>query len=210
LRTGMTRIGVLALQGSFAEHIQAFTALDVAAVAIRLPEQLAGLDGLVIPGGESTTISHLMAEFALLAPLREMAGRGFPIWGTCAGMIVLAKRSTDLGLPSLAVMDISVRRNGVGRQVDSFEADVDVPVLGPPAFRAVFIRAPVLLEMGPGVEALASLENGSVVAAREENLLATAFHPELTLDLRLHRYFLEMALSRAEARQEAGALSTAL
>ena len=206
----MTRIGVLALQGSFVEHIWALAALDVPAFAVRLPEQLAGLDGLIIPGGESTTIGHLMEEFGLLAPLREMAGRGLPVWGTCAGMILLAKRSAGLGYPTLAVMDISVKRNGVGRQVDSFEADVDVPVLGPPAFRAVFIRPPVLLEMGPDVQALASLENGTVVAAKEGNLLVTAFHPELTSDLRFHRHFLDMAVSGVKAAQGAGTLSTAL
>jgi 5'-phosphate synthase pdxT subunit len=199
----MTRVGVLALQGSFAEHIQAFVDLDVFAVAVRLPKDLARVDGLVIPGGESTTVSHLMNEFGLVQPVGEMAGRGFPLWGTCAGMIILARQSTDLDRPTLAVMDISVKRNGVGRQVDSFEAEVDVPVLGPPAFPAVFIRAPVLLGMGSRVRALASLATGTVVAVQEDNLLATAFHPELTRDLRFHRYFLEM-VSGAKAGRTAG------
>jgi 5'-phosphate synthase pdxT subunit len=200
LQIGMTRIGVLALQGAFAEHIQAFSRLGAQAIEVRLPKHLVELDGLVVPGGESTTISRLMIEYGLLSPLHEMASQGFPLWGTCAGMILLAKRVTDLTHPTLATMDVAVRRNAFGRQMDSFEADLAVSVLGPDPFRAIFIRAPILVEMGPQVQALARLDDGTTVAAREGHLLATAFHPELTADLRFHRYFLEMiAASKGEA-----------
>jgi len=193
LRKGTSRIGVLALQGAFAEHADAFSRLGAQTVEVRLPEHLADLDGLVIPGGESTTISRLMVEYGLLPRLREIASQGLPVWGTCAGMILLAKRVTDLSHPVLAVMDVAIRRNAFGRQVDSFEADLDVPVLGQPPFRAVFIRAPAVVEIGPQVQVLARLDSETIVAAQEGHLLATAFHPELTADLRFHRYFLEMA-----------------
>ena len=189
----MMRIGVLALQGSFAEHIQSFDRLGIPSPAVRLPEELTGLQGLVIPGGESTTIGHLLREYALFSHLSEMIGEGFPVWGTCAGMIMLAKRSTDMPHPTFAAIDISVERNGWGRQVDSYETEIDVPALGAPPFRAVFIRPPVITGLGPGVEPLARLEDGTVVAAREGNVLVTAFHPELTDDLRFHRYFAAIA-----------------
>src|SRR3990170_5760494 len=148
----MTRIGVLALQGDFAEHIAVLARLGVEARQVRLPEQLAGLDGLVIPGGESTTISRLMADYGLLAPIQDLASRGLPIWGTCAGLILLAKEASDLDSGGLGAMDIAVQRNAFGRQVDSFEVDLDVDALGPPPFRAVFIRAPVIQRVGPQVE----------------------------------------------------------
>jgi len=195
----MTRIGVLALQGAFAEHVGVFSRLGAQAIEVRLPEHLAGLDGLVVPGGESTTISHLMAEYGLLSPLQRMAGEGLPVWGTCAGLIMLAKRGADLAFPTLAVMDISVRRNAFGRQVESFEAELDVPALGPAPFPAVFIRAPVIAETGPRVQVLACHNGGAIVAAQEGNLLATAFHPELTDDLRFHRHFLEIAAAAKAA-----------
>ena len=188
----MTRIGVLALQGDFAEHIGIFQRLGIAAQEVRHPQELAGLDGLVIPGGESTTVARLISEFALLEPLRERAQNGFPIWGTCAGMIVLAQRASALEWPTLGALAIAVRRNAFGRQVDSFETDLAVPALGQQAFHAVFIRAPIVEEVGDGVEVLAKLDNGNAVAVRQANALATAFHPELTEDDRFHRYFIDM------------------
>jgi 5'-phosphate synthase pdxT subunit len=188
----MTRIGVLALQGDFAEHIGIFQRLGIAAREVRHPQELTDLDGLVIPGGESTTIARLISEFALLEPLQERAQNGFPIWGTCAGMIVLAQRASELDWPTLGGLAIAVRRNAFGRQVDSFEADLAVPALGQQPFHAVFIRAPIVEEVDDGVEVLAKLENGKAVAVRQANVLATAFHPELTEDDRFHRYFIDM------------------
>jgi len=188
----MTRIGVLALQGAFAEHIGIFQRLGIAAQEVRHPQELASLDGLVIPGGESTTVARLISEFALLEPLRERAQNGFPIWGTCAGMIVLAQRASGLEWPTLDALAIAVRRNAFGRQVDSFETDLAVPALGQQAFHAIFIRAPIVEEVGDGVEVLAKLDNGNAVAVRQANALATAFHPELTEDDRFHRYFIDM------------------
>ncbi len=189
-------ISVLALQGDFAEHRAVFARLAVDTTEVRLPGELARVAGLVIPGGESTTISRLMAEYGLLEPLRGLASEGLPVWGTCAGLILLARRAPDLDRPGLALMDMEAARNAFGRQVDSFEADLEVPALGPPPFRAVFIRAPLIREVGPGVEVLARLEDYTVVAARQGNLLATAFHPELTEDMRFHRYFVEMVAAR--------------
>jgi 5'-phosphate synthase pdxT subunit len=187
----MTRIGVLALQGDFREHREALDRLDVSVHEVRLPRDLADLDGLIIPGGESTTIVRLLRTSGLLEPLRDLARDGFPMWGTCAGMILLAKHLDTSGIPALEAMDIAVRRNAFGRQVDSFEADLSISVLGAPPFRAVFIRAPIIEQVGPGVEVLARLDDGTPVAARQGRLLATAFHPELTPDLRLHRFFLQ-------------------
>lgn len=184
-------IGVLALQGDFREHREALRRLEVAAPEVRLPQDLTGLEGLIIPGGESTTIVRLMRSSELLEPLRKLAASDFPIWGTCAGMILLAKRLDDTGMPALEAMDITVRRNAFGRQVDSFEADLPIPALGDPPFHAVFIRAPIIEQVGPGVEVLARLSDGTPVAARQGRLLATAFHPELTPDVRLHRLFLD-------------------
>lgn len=189
------RIGVLGLQGDYLEHLHALRRLGVEAVDVRLPQHLEGIDGLIIPGGESTTIGALAERYGLLEPLRRMAAAGRPIWGTCAGMIFLAK---DVGRPqpTLGLMDIRVRRNAFGRQIDSFEVDLEVPALArvgdPRPFHAVFIRAPLIEAVGPGVEILARLEDGTIVAAQQGGLLATAFHPELTEDLRFHRYFLEL------------------
>jgi 5'-phosphate synthase pdxT subunit len=187
----MVTIGVLALQGDFREHREVLERLGVAAPEVRLAKDLEGLDGLIIPGGESTAIVRLMRTSALLEPLRKLAGDGFPIWGTCAGMILLAKRLDASGIPALEAMDIAVRRNAFGRQVDSFEADLPVPVLGDPPFHAIFIRAPVIEDIGPGVEVLARLPDGTPVAARQGRLLATAFHPELASDHRFHQFFLQ-------------------
>ncbi len=185
------KIGVLALQGAFIEHIKVLRSLDVEPVEVRKPEQLRDLDGLIIPGGESTTFGKLAVEYDLIEPIRAMCEQGKPVWGTCAGMIFLAK---DVGRaqPLIGVMDVRVKRNAFGRQVDSFEADLDIPALEPRApFHAIFIRAPFIESVGKGVEVLAKLDNGTIVAARQKNLLATSFHPELTNDARFHRYFLE-------------------
>jgi 5'-phosphate synthase pdxT subunit len=190
------KIGVLALQGAFVEHFHVIERLGSEAVAVRLPSQLHDLDGLIMPGGESTTISRLMAEYQLLQPLKDLARRGLPILGTCAGMILMAKLVPDFTLQTLGMMDITVRRNAFGGQVDSFEADLEMPVLGQLPFHAVFIRAPVIEEADSTVEVLARLPNGAAVAARQGKLLAAAFHPELTSDLRFHRYFLDMVASR--------------
>ncbi len=189
------KIGVLALQGDFIEHIKILQSLGVDAAEVRKPEQLADLDGLIIPGGESTTFGKLAAAFGLIEPLREFCNSGKPVWGTCAGMIFLAK---DVGRqqPVLGLMDVKVKRNAFGRQVESFEQDLDVPALAgieegkPRPFHAIFIRAPLLESVGKGVEVLAKLDDGTIVAARQGNLLATSFHPELTQDTRFHRYFL--------------------
>jgi 5'-phosphate synthase pdxT subunit len=193
----MATIGVLALQGDFREHREMLERLEIAAPEIRLPKDLEGLDGLIIPGGESTTIVRLMRTSHLLDPLRKLARDGFPIWGTCAGMILLAKRLDDTGTSALDAMDMAVRRNAFGRQVDSFEANLHVPVLGEPLYRAVFIRAPIIEDVGPAIEVLARLPDGVPVAARQGHLLATAFHPELTSDDRFHRYFLEQVARQA-------------
>jgi 5'-phosphate synthase pdxT subunit len=186
----MTRIGVLALQGAFLEHEQKLRELGVEPVEVRLPEDLARLDGLIIPGGESTTIGKLAAEYGLIEPLRRFAAEK-PTWGTCAGMIFLAKDIGNDRQPILGVMDIQVNRNAFGRQIDSFETALPVSELGDEPFHAVFIRAPVITRAGEGVQVLAALDDGRMVAAREGHLLATAFHPELTDDNRFHDYFLK-------------------
>ncbi|MCY4538562.1 MAG: pyridoxal 5'-phosphate synthase glutaminase subunit PdxT [Chloroflexi bacterium] len=182
------KIGVLALQGAFIEHVKMLRQLDVEAVEVRLPQQLEGLDGLIIPGGESTTIGKLATSYGLVKPLREFALSN-PTWGTCAGMIFLAK---DIGIeeqPILAAMDIQVNRNAFGRQVDSFETDLKIQGLGEERFHAVFIRAPIVVAVEPHVNVLSRLNDGRIVAVRQDHLLATSFHPELTNDLRLHSYF---------------------
>ncbi|MEX1247398.1 MAG: pyridoxal 5'-phosphate synthase glutaminase subunit PdxT [Anaerolineales bacterium] len=189
-------IGVLALQGDFAEHLAMLARLGVQAREVRLPEDLAGLDGLIIPGGESTTIGKLAVDFGLMEPLRSF-GKEKPIWGTCAGAIFLSKDARR-EQPLLGLMDITVERNAFGRQVESFEVDLDVPALQKidkknKPVHAVFIRAPLMEKVSGKAEALASLPDGRIVAARQGNLLATAFHPELTGDDRFHRYFLKMA-----------------
>ena len=190
------KIGVLALQGAFAEHQTVLESLGVEVVQVRLPQHLAGLDGLIIPGGESTTIGKLAEDFDLIKPLR-LFGREHAIWGTCAGAIFLSK---DIGRkqPLLELMDITVARNAFGRQVDSFEVDLSVPCLlevdpVDRPFHTVFIRAPIIASVGDGVEILSQLADGRIVAARQGQLLATSFHPELTGDDRFHRYFMELA-----------------
>jgi 5'-phosphate synthase pdxT subunit len=196
------KIGVLALQGDFAEHIAVLKRLGQAGVEVRLPAELDGLDGLIIPGGESTTIGKLAVQYGLMDPLRALAASK-PVWGTCAGAIFLS-RDARRAQPLLGLMDIQVERNAFGRQVDSFETELDVPALAglgngrhaPAAaaapFHAVFIRAPLIEQVGPGVDVLARLGDGRIVAARQGHLLATSFHPELTPDDRFHRLFLSL------------------
>jgi 5'-phosphate synthase pdxT subunit len=195
------------LQGDFREHIYFLRRLGAEAQEVRLPKHLNGLDGLILPGGESTTIGKLAVEYGLLKPLRELAASGLPMWGTCAGLILLA-RGAGQEQPLIGALDVVVQRNAFGRQVDSFEADLVVTVLTNPQhpFRAVFIRAPLITQVGPGVEILAHLENENqsqpsdhsplteddVVAVQQGHVLGTAFHPELTNDFRFHQYFLEL------------------
>jgi len=185
------KIGVLALQGAFREHVEALRRLGAEAVEVRLPEHLEGLDGLIIPGGESTAIGKLAVKYGLQEAIRRYAERGNPVYGTCAGMILL---SHDVGRdqPLLGLMRVKVERNAFGRQLDSFETGLPIPALGDEPFPAVFIRAPKIESVGEGVEVLATLDDGTPVAARQDNLLVTAFHPELTGDLRFHRYFLDL------------------
>jgi 5'-phosphate synthase pdxT subunit len=187
------KIGVLASQGAFAEHISVLKQLGVEALPVRLPGDLTGLDGLVIPGGESTSISKLMFGDRLKEKLIDLINNGLPVLGTCAGMILLANAVSDGNqVESLCVMDIKVKRNAFGRQVDSFETELSIPVLGEIPFPGIFIRAPLIEDSNSGVEILARLNNYSVVAARQNKLLVSAFHPELTDDLRFHQYFLDI------------------
>jgi 5'-phosphate synthase pdxT subunit len=197
MEASMTTIGVLALQGDFIEHEALLRRLGAESRQVRSARDLQGLDGLIIPGGESTTFCHLMRAFDLYDPLRAVLAQGVPVWGTCAGMIVLSRQAPDLDFPTLDALDITVSRNAYGRQVDSFEADLEVPALGDQSFHAVFIRAPAVADVGPDVEVLASLSNGRAngdhpVALRQGSVLATAFHPELTNDPRFHAYFLDL------------------
>ena len=190
------KIGVLALQGDFAEHIAMLKRLKVETSEVRLPEHLKGLDGLIIPGGESTTIGKLANDYGLMEPLREF-GQRHAIWGTCAGAIFISK-DISRDQPLLGLMDIKVERNAFGRQVDSFETDLDVPELKQATgtknpYHAVFIRAPLIESVSGDAKSLASLEDGRIVAAQQGHLLATAFHPELTNDTRFHEYFLSLA-----------------
>jgi len=190
------KIGILALQGAFIEHIQMFGQIGVEAVEIRLPGQLEQVAGLVIPGGESTTIMKLMHDYDLVATVKKLAARHIPIWGTCAGMICLAKHAINpdsSAMETLALMDITVRRNAFGRQVDSFEAELQIAELQGGPFHGVFIRAPYIAKAGNGVQVLATLPDGEIVAARQGNLLATSFHPELSGDPRIHQYFADIA-----------------
>lgn len=184
------RIGILALQGAFIEHEKILRNLGVDVVQVRLPQHLDGLDGLVIPGGESTTIGKLATTYGLIEPLRQFAQQR-PTWGTCAGMIFLANKLEHNQQPILGVMDITVDRNAFGRQIDSFEQALHVNGLDTP-FHAVFIRAPVATKADEGVDVLATLADGRIVAAQQGHLLATAFHPELTEDDRIHAYFVDM------------------
>lgn len=189
------KVGVLALQGSYQEHLAVLTGIGVQSVEVRLPEQIHDLDGIIIPGGESTTIGKLAVDFDLLEPLRDF-GKKKVIWGTCAGAIFLSK-DAHRNQPLLELMDITVDRNAFGRQIASFETELDIPALEvissiPAPFPGIFIRAPLITAVEGEAEALAKLPDGRIVAARQEHLLATAFHPELSDDDRVHRYFLHL------------------
>lgn len=191
------KIGVLALQGAFAEHVGVLNRLNIDAVPVRLPHQLEGLDGLIIPGGESTTIMKLMVNYDIQDKIKELAKKGLTIFGTCAGMIVLASELLDAGgVEPIGLMAIKVNRNAFGRQVDSFETELAIPTLGEKPFMAVFIRAPFIVSVGKKVQVLAKLSDGTVVAARQNKLIVTAFHPELTDDTRFHQYFLDIVSGR--------------
>jgi len=191
------KIGVLAAQGAFAEHIAVLKKLKVEAIEVRLPQELGGLDGIIIPGGESTSIAKLMLDYKITEKLRALIKKGMPAFGTCAGAILLAQKNCSTNPEPLDVMDICVKRNAFGRQVDSFETDLAVPALGKKPFPAVFIRAPLIESVANGkVEVLAKLADGTIVAARQGKLLAISFHPELTDDTRFHQYFLDIVAGK--------------
>jgi 5'-phosphate synthase pdxT subunit len=185
------KIGVLALQGAFREHARMLQQLGADTVLVKLPKHLDGIEGLVIPGGESTTIGKLMREYDLLEPIRAMGQEGLPVFGTCAGMIVMAKEIEGAEEPHLGLMSVRVNRNSFGRQRESFETELDMPAIGEEPYPAVFIRAPHVTKVGEGVDVLARYGD-RIVAAREKNFLALSFHPELTDDSRIHKYFLSM------------------
>ena len=188
--TGRKTVGVLALQGDFREHREMLESMGHEVSEIRKPAQLDGLDALIIPGGESTTIARLILSNGFQQPLRDFCASGRPVWGTCAGAILLAREVDRLDRPGIETMEISVHRNAFGRQIDSFEADLDIAGLEGGPFHAVFIRAPGIDSVRFPAQAIATLDDGTIVAARQDNLLATSFHPELTGDSRLHAFFL--------------------
>ena len=194
-------IGVLALQGDFREHLAVVRSLDAEAVPIRRPEELERIGGLIIPGGESSVMDKLSRLFDLAEPLRAAIASGLPVYGTCAGLIMIADTLEDAipGQQSLGGLDVVVRRNAFGSQLDSFETDIDIPVLGEPPVHAVFIRAPVVESVGEGVTVLGTISDGRIVAVEQGNLLGTSFHPEMTGDTRFHEYFLEKVRSANEA-----------
>ena len=185
-------VGVLALQGDFREHIEMLNMLGVVSCEIRLPSALCDLDALIIPGGESTTIARLVLQYGFLEPLRDFCASGRPVWGTCAGAILLARDVDELDRPGIQVMDIQIQRNAFGRQLQSFQSQVAIDGISDGEFPAVFIRAPAIIDVDASVEILATLPDGKIVAARQRNLLATVFHPELTTDVRLHNLFLSL------------------
>ena len=187
------KIGVLAVQGDFAEHCHVLRSVGVTPTEVRLPKHLEGLDGLIIPGGESTTLSRLMSLYDLREPVAHMAERGKAVWGTCAGMIMLANEITEEDPVPMGLMDVGVQRNAFGRQVDSFEQDLHIQGLGEREYHAIFIRAPVIIRVGDPVNVLAALPDGRPVAVQQGNMMATSFHPELTDDARIHRYFVSLA-----------------
>jgi pyridoxal 5'-phosphate synthase pdxT subunit len=198
-----SRVGVLALQGDVREHLAAIREVGAEPVEVRLPRDLAGLDALILPGGESTTMRTLINLYGLREPILALAAAGAPMLGTCAGMILLADRIADGDVPVFRLLDVEVRRNAYGRQLDSFEAEVSIPELGDEPMHGVFIRAPIVSEVGPGAEVLAVDDDGRPIAVRQGNVLATSFHPELTGDRRLHRLLVEMVGAGAGARGRA-------
>ena len=200
------RVGVLAMQGDFREHIDHLRTVGAEAVEVRTEAELDAVDGLIIPGGESTTIARLLIAFGLMEPLRRRIRGGMPVWGTCAGAIILARRVPGLDRPPLGVMDITVDRNAFGRQVDSFEAYLEVEGVEGGLVRAVFIRAPVISTVGRNVQVMAALPDGRIVACREGRMWATSFHPELTEESRIHRAFVAMVREVAAETVRSGAL----
>ena len=198
------RIGVLAVQGAFAEHVATLDTIGVEGVEVRLPSDLEGVSGLILPGGESTAQRRLIERWGLREPILDLARSGAPIFGTCAGMILLSTEILDGDPTALPLLDIAVRRNAFGRQLDSFEADMSVPVLGDRPVHGVFIRAPVVERTGPGVDVLARLDDGRIVAVRERNIVATAFHPELAGETRFHRLVATMAAEHDDPGEGSG------
>jgi len=198
------KIGVLALQGAFREHLRILAAIGVEGAPVRLPRDLEGVAGLILPGGESTTMRQLIERWGLREPILELASSGAPLFGTCAGMIVLAREIAGGEPPILPLLDVTVERNAFGRQLDSFEADLAVPVLGDQPVHGVFIRAPVIERTGPDVDILARLDDGRIVAVRERNVIATAFHPELAGETRFHRLVAAMASEHEDPGEGAG------
>jgi len=198
------KIGVLALQGAFREHLDTLGAIGVEGVRVREPVDLEGISGLILPGGESTTMRGLIERWGLRQPILDLAASGAPIFGTCAGMIILSRDIAGGDEPILPLLDVSVERNAFGRQLDSFEADVAVDVLGSMPVHAVFIRAPVIVRTGPEVDVLARLDDGRIVAVRERNVLATSFHPELAGETRFHRLLATMAAEHDDPGEGSG------
>ena len=198
------KIGVLAVQGAFREHLATLAAIGVEGVAVRLPADLDGVAGLILPGGESTTMRQLIERWGLREPILAMARSGAPIFGTCAGMIILSTQIVGGEEPVLPLLHVVVERNAFGRQLDSFETQLAVPVLGDTPVHAIFIRAPIIEEIGPEVDVLARLDDGRIVAVRERNVIATAFHPELTGETRFHRLVATMAAEHADPAEGSG------
>jgi 5'-phosphate synthase pdxT subunit len=198
------RIGVLALQGAFREHLDTLHAIGVEGVRVREPADLVGVSGLILPGGESTTMRQLIERWGLREPILELAESGAPLFGTCAGMIVLAAEIAGDESPILPLLDITVERNAFGRQLESFEAELPVPILGDTPVHAVFVRAPIVERTGPGVDILARLDDGRIVAVRERNVIATAFHPELAGETRFHRLLTTMAAEHDDPGEGSG------
>jgi 5'-phosphate synthase pdxT subunit len=198
------RIGVLSLQGAFREHLNTLASIGVEGVPVRLPADLDDVDALILPGGESTTMRKLIDRWGLRQPILDFASTGAPLFGTCAGMIVLARDIDGGEPPVLPLLDVTVLRNAFGRQLDSFEAELPVPVLGDQPVHGVFIRAPVIERTGPGVDVLARLEDGRIVAVRERNVVATSFHPELAGETRFHRLVAAMASEHADPGEGSG------
>ena len=198
------KIGVLALQGAFAEHCSTLRAIGVEAVEVRLPAHLEDIDGLILPGGESTAMRRLIERWEMRGPILDLAASGAPLFGTCAGMIVLAREIAGDEEPILPLLDVTVERNAFGRQLDSFEMDLPVPLLGDTPVHAVFIRAPVIERAGPDVDVLARLPDGRIVAVRERNVIATSFHPELAGETRFHRLVAMMAAEHADPGEGIG------
>ena len=192
----MASIGVLAIQGDFLEHRKMLDSIGIESKEVRLPDELENLEGLIIPGGESTTIVQLIDIYGLRAPLVDKVNQGLAIWGTCAGMIVIAKNLKDKRPDPLGLMDIEVSRNAFGRQIDSFETDLDIQGMAGPPMHAIFIRAPLVTQIGTDVEILAEVDDGKPVAVKQNRVIATSFHPELTEDSRMHSMFVDIAHSR--------------